>query len=269
MTKPTARRPKRGSRDEGRDSPLFVRSVEKAMTFIAAFDAGHRHLSLSQLAERVGTDMSTAQRFVYTLEKLGLLRKAAGTRLYEVAPQLLNLGHRYLVGNELIERATPTMLHLSKTTEATINLMVPDGVDIVYISRFHSRNLVNAEIMIGARLPMFATASGMAILARMPPEDAEQILASSNFTRLTNFTETRLEVIRKRLADIRKKGYAVAYQETSVGDISVASAILGADGAPVAGLGISTSTLTMSLQAAENAYAPLVMAAASSLSQRL
>lgn len=255
--------------DEGRESPLFVHSVEKALLFIAAFDAGHRHLSLSQLAERAGTDLSTAQRFVYTLEKLGLLRRGHSTRLYEVAPRLLNLGYRYLQGNELIERATPTMLHLSKTTEATINLMVPDGVDTVYISRFQSRNLINPEIRIGARLPMFATAAGLAILARMAPEETERILANSDFTKLTNFMETSLSVVRKRLAEVSKKGYAVAYQQTSVGDISVAAAILGVDGVPIAGLSISTSTLTMSLQAAEETFAPLVMAAASSLSQRL
>lgn len=268
MAKAANARSERKPDGDGRDSPLFVHSVEKALTFVAAFDAGHRQLTLSQLAKRVGTDMSTAQRFVYTLEKLGLLRRNRGTRLYEVAPQLLNLGYRYLQGNDIIERSTPTMLHLSKTTEAAVNLMVPDGVDTVYISRFHSRNLINPGIMIGARLPMFATASGLAILARMALDDVETVLAESKFIKLTDFTETDPGVIRDRLTDVRKKGYAVAYQETSLGDISVAAAILGVDGVPVAGLSISTSTMTMTLQVAEETYAPLVLAAASSLSQR-
>lgn len=90
---------------------------------------------------------------------------------------------------------------------------MPDGVDTVDISRFHSRNLINPGIMIGARLPMFATASGLAILARMAPDDVETVLAGSSFIKLTDFTETDPGLIRDRLTDVRKKGHAVAYQE--------------------------------------------------------
>lgn len=251
-----------------RESPLFVRSVEKALGLLATFDAGHRQLSLSQLAERAQTDLSTAQRFAFTLERLGLVRKDKATRLYELTPKMMTLGFRYLQGNETIERAMPMMLHLSKTTEAAVNLMVQDDTDIVYIHRLHSRHLINPEIMVGARLPMFATASGLVMMARMTDEEVEDILSRSTLKAYTAFTQTDPDAIRRRLDAVRETGYAVAHQETYLGDISVAAAILNGFGRPTAALTISTSTLVTTPQFVEENYATLVSAAAASLSQR-
>ncbi len=251
-----------------KDSPLFVRSVEKAMNLLMTFDAGNRRQSLSQLAERSQTDLSTAQRFAHTLESLGLLRKDKATRLYELTPRMMTLGFRYLQGSGLIERAMPMMLHLSKTTEAAVNLMVQDDVDIVFAHRLHNRHLVNPEIMVGAKLPMFATASGLAIMAHMSAEEVEDILSRSNMQQYTTFTQTDTNVIRKRIAAIRDIGYAVAHQETYLGDISIASAILDGRGLPIAALSISTSTLVTTLQAVEENFSPLVTAAAANISQK-
>lgn len=260
--------PDSGGGPEQRESPLFVRSVEKAFGLLSTFDAGHHRLSLSQLAERAQTDLSTAQRFAFTLERLGLLRKDKATRLYELAPKMMTLGFRYLRGNDIIERAMPMMLHLSKTTEAAVNLMVQDDTDIVYIHRLHSRHLINPEILIGARLPMFATASGLAMMAHMEEDEIDDILARSTLKEYTAFTQTDVATIRKRLIAIREVGYAVAHQETYVGDISVAAAILDGHGRPTAAIAISTSTLITTLQFVRDNYTGLVAAAAASLSHR-
>jgi len=250
-----------------RGSPLFVRSVEKAMGLLSTFDAGHRRQSLSQLAERAQTDLSTAQRFAFTLERLGLLRKDKATRLYELAPRMMTFGFRYLQGNDIIERALPMMLHLSKTTEAAVNLMVQDDTDVMYIHRLHSRHLINPEIMVGARLPMFATASGLVLMAHMPAEHVDDILARSTLREYTSFTQTDPKAIRARLAKIRETGYAIAYQETYLGDISIAAAVLDGCGVPMAALAISTSTLITTPQLVEEGCASLVRAAAASISQ--
>lgn len=251
-----------------RESPLFVRSVEKALGLLATFDAGHRQLSLSQIAERAATDLSTAQRFAFTLERLGLLRKDRATRLYELAPKMMTLGFRYLQGHETIERAMPMMLHLSKTTEAAVNLMVQDDTDIVYIHRLHSRDLINPEIMVGTRLPMFATASGLVMMAHMPEDEVDDILSRSTLSAHTPFTQTDTDAIRQRLNATRELGYAMAHQETYLGDISVAAAILNGSGRPTAALTISTSTLVTTPQFVEDNYAHMVCAAAANLSQR-
>ncbi|MCO5145012.1 MAG: IclR family transcriptional regulator C-terminal domain-containing protein, partial [Aquamicrobium sp.] len=84
----------------------------------------------------------------------------------------------------------------------------------------------------------------------------------------TAFTQTDPDAIRRRLDAVRETGYAIAHQETYLGDISVAAAILNGFGRATAALTISTSTLVTTPQFVEENYATLVSAAAASLSQR-
>ena len=72
--------------------PLLVQSVEKAFRVLRAFDGSRPTLSLSQIAEETGLDISAAQRFTYTLTKLGYLTKSS-------APdQLVDAVHRVAAG---------------------------------------------------------------------------------------------------------------------------------------------------------------------------
>jgi DNA-binding IclR family transcriptional regulator len=96
----------------------------------------------------------------------------------------------------------------------------------------------------------------------------DDILDRSTLKPYTAFTQTNPAAIRQRLIIIQEKGYAMAHQETYLGDISVAAAILDGYGRPTATLAISTSTLVTTPQFVEENYAALVTAAAASLSQR-
>lgn len=117
-----------------RVDPLMVQSVEKAFRVLTAFDATHPRMSLMQLAETVGLDKSAAQRFTHTLTKLGYLRKDPETKLFELTVKTLDTGYHYIRANLLIERALPYLLHLSRTTEETINLTVRDNTEIVVVA---------------------------------------------------------------------------------------------------------------------------------------
>src|SRR3954453_18856278 len=75
---------------------LMVNSVEKALRVLGAFDGTRRRLNLSQIAEATGLDLSAAQRFAYTLLRLGYLRKDQASRHYALSPRTLEFGRRYL-----------------------------------------------------------------------------------------------------------------------------------------------------------------------------
>lgn len=59
-------------------------------------------------------------------------------------------------------------MHLSKTTEETVNLAVRDDTDIVFVSRFMSRHVLDNDVIIGTRLLAYCTAPGIAILSCLP-----------------------------------------------------------------------------------------------------
>lgn len=248
------------------ESSLFVGSTEKTFRVLHAFDGPHRQMPLAEIARAAGLDRSAAQRLVYTLEVLGYLRRVHGTRNYALTSKLLQFSYNYLRANELIEKASPYLLEISRSIGETTNLQELDGHEIVFVARFPGRHLVNIDIMVGSRLPAYFTASGTAILSRLSEEEREAILVRTDLRPLTPFTLSDPDRLRARVREAAEKGYAVVANETVMGDISVAAAITDEHGRAVAGLNISVPTSRWTRERAEQELAQHVQVAATSIS---
>ncbi|RYB01470.1 IclR family transcriptional regulator [Lichenibacterium ramalinae] len=255
-----------GKNPAGRADPLSVASVEKAFRVLTAFDEAHPALSLTQLAALIGLDRSAVQRFTYTLERLGYLRKDPTTKHFELTVRTLELGHHYSRANTLIERAMPYLQHLSRTTEETINLTVRDDVDIVFVSRFMSRHVLNTDVVIGTRMPAFCTAPGLAMLSALPRDEATDILRRSDRRAFTPATNTDLDRLLAELSSSASQGYAMALDQFYQGDLSIASAVLDRKGRPVGAINIAVSRARFTPEQAETEFSSLIVAAALSVS---
>ncbi|MBK3778016.1 helix-turn-helix domain-containing protein [Azospirillum brasilense] len=246
--------------------PLMVMSVEKAFRVLNAFDAARPTMSLTQIASIVGLDKSAAQRFTHTLERLGYLHKDPETKRFELTVKTLDLGHHYLRGNGLLERSMPYLMHLSKTTEETINLTMLDDTEIVFVSRFMSRHVLNTDVVLGMRMPAYCTAPGVAMLSRMPMEEAIDLIDRMDLHPYTPNTTWKREDLLAKIERSADLGYATAFEEYYHGDLSIAAAIVGPAGTPIGAINIAVSRSRFTPQEAEERFAPLVVAASSSIS---
>ena len=254
---------------EGRaGDPLMVMSVDKAFRVLHAFDSSRPSMSLPQVAAAVGMDKSAAQRFTYTLEKLGYLRKDPVTKRFELTVRSLDIAHHYLHSNAMLQRAMPYLMHLSKTTEETINLTMMDGTEIVFVSRFMSRHVLNTDVIVGTRMPAYCTAPGIAILSRLPAAEAADLIDRMDLKPYTPTTTWKRDELLAKIAKSAVSGYATAFEEFYHGDLSVAAAITGSGGVPVGALNIAVSRARFTPEEMEERFAPLVVAAAGSVSQR-
>lgn len=249
-----------------RESSLFVGSTEKTFQILHAFDGPHRQMPLSEIARAANLDRSAAQRLVYTLEVLGYLRRVHGTRNYALTPKLLQFSYNYLRANELIEKAFPYLLDISRSVGETVNMQELDGTEIVYVARFPGKHLVNIEFMVGSRLPAYYTASGTAILSRLSEEEQEDILARTDLRPLTPFTVCDPDQLRARVREAGEKDYALLINEAVMGDISVGAAITDEHGRAVAGLSISVPATRWTPEQVERELARHVQVAAASIS---
>jgi IclR family pca regulon transcriptional regulator len=249
-------------------SSLYVQSVEKAMTVLTAFDGSKRQLSLSEIAVITGLDISATQRFTFTLAALGYLFKDAESRKYELSPKLLDFTYHYLTSNEFVSRATPYLQQLGSETEEATNLTVLDDTDIVFVLRIVSRNVFNAHVITGTRLPAYCTAPGLAILATLGDGEIDDILARTNLVAYTSSTVYQPRKIKDRIIQIRKQGYAHTEDEYFVSDISTAAAITNSRGRAVGAVNIAVARSRWQAQRDEKRFADLVVSTASAISSR-
>jgi len=249
-------------------SSLFVNSVEKAMRVLSAFDGARRHLTLSQIATQTGMDMSTAQRFTYTLATLGYLSKDEQNKTYSLGVKLFDFTYNYVASSDLVYRATPYLQHLSRETEETTNITVLDGPDIVFVLRIVSRHVLNPTVIVGTRLPAYCTSAGLAMFAHMSTEQVDALLDATQLIAHTPNTVADRSAIHARLRQIRSAGYALTAEEYYMGDISVAAAIVDADGRPLGAINVAVAKPRWRGMEDEKRLSELVITAAAAISGR-
>ena len=264
---PSAARGAKASRSGQARSSLFVGSVEKAFQVLEAFRDTHRTMALADIARAARLDRSATQRLVHTMELLGYVRRLPRSTLYSIAPKVLTLSYNYLRSRELIERASPYLLDISRTLGETCNLQELDGHEIVFLARFPGKHLVNVDFAVGYRLPAVFTASGRAMLSQLDPKTRREIMQITPMSPVTPYTETDAKLLMSRLDEAAEQCYAIVINQTLVGDISVAAAITDHHGYPVAAINIAVPTTRWSVEKAREQLVPHVQLAATSISQ--
>lgn len=251
----------------GKRSTLFVNSVEKALGVLKVFDATRPRLTLSQIAALAEMDMSTAQRFVHTLTELGYLDKDPETKNYSLSPQVFDLSYRYQISHELIHRAAPYIQQLSIQLGETANLTVLHCTDIIYVYRVLGQHMLNVKTVLGGRQPAYCTAPGLAMMACMPLEEVDALLAASDLVAHTPYTVVDPKAIRQRLAKVRAAGYAHTEEEYLLGAISTAAAVRGPQGHIVGAINVAVTKHRWKSED-EPRFADLVISTASAIMSR-
>ena len=253
--------------DDPADDPLFVGSIGKCFRVLETLNAARGPMTLTALAAAANLDRSATQRVTHTLRRLGYLLQDPETRAWSLGTRLLSFGHTVLAADRLRECALPFLETLNARCGETVNLMELEGTEIVYVARYPSRHAVSVDLHVGSRLPVFCTAAGRAILARLRESEARAILAAAPRERMTARTVTELEPLLRLLARARADGYAVNDQEAFIGDLSVAAAVLDAGARPVGAINIAVPTPRWQRRGLERELAPLVVATAREIGQ--
>jgi IclR family pca regulon transcriptional regulator len=106
---------------------------------------------------------------------------------------------------------------------------------------------------------------GRAILANLPPEELESVLARVEFKRYTERTITNPAKLTQALRQIRREGYSIIDQELEHGLRSMAVPIQNPSGKVVAALNIGAHAQRVSIQEMQTKFLPHLRAAAQEL----
>lgn len=235
----------------------------KLLAILDAFDPDHTALSLSDLARRSGLPLSTAHRLVAELMAWGGLERG-GDQRYRIGLHLWEVASMAPRGLGLREAAMPYMSDLYEATHENVQLAVREGVEVVFVERIAGRHAVPVLTRVGGRFPMSATGVGLVLLAFAPAEVQERALTSP-MERFTTMTVTDPGRLRRILAGVRQRGWAVSDRQVTLDALSVAAPVTGPAGEVVASL----SVVVQAEGAEPGALAPAVRAAARGISRIL
>ncbi len=248
--------------DEGGDDPLFVQVLARGMRVLSAFDSADGPLSLSEIAARAGIGRSAAQRIVHTLRKLGYMRAAPGGRGFLPDLGILDHTYNYLRLNTLIRSASPVLLELRRNVRERVDLSIFHDQRMVYAARMQSRRETYFATLVGHSVPTVCTSGGWAVMALLPDDEVDDLLARADLRSHTPRTLTDPDAIRAQVALAREQGYALALEQILMGEVALGVAIPDAEGRPVAAIHIAGSMADWEPEQFRRRIAPLAAEAA-------
>ncbi|PYU87076.1 MAG: IclR family transcriptional regulator [Acidobacteria bacterium] len=250
--------------DKLEGDPNFMTSLARGLAVIQAFSQAKRQLTISQISDKTGFSRAAVRRCLYTLSKLGFAG-SEDNRHFHLRPRVLTLGHSYISSMPLAVAAQPVLEHVSHVLRESCSIATLDGPEIVYIARANVTRIMAIDLGVGSRLPAFCTSMGRILLADLPPEKLEELLAGIEFTRYTERTVTTADKLRQILRMVQRNGYSIIDQELEYGLRSMAVAIRNPAGKVVAALNVGAHAQRISLQDLVMRFLPHLKAAAQEL----
>jgi len=228
---------------------------------LAVPDGPHR---LMDVAERAAVPRSTAYRVLSTLTAEGFAENCGDGR-YGVGGRLSGLGARIV--SVVSTGVGPALRRLQEGAGGnTVHLAVRVGDHAVYLHKVDSDKPYEMRSRVGNQLMLHCTAIGKAILAHLPPDEVESIVASAGMPARTPNTITDPKTLHAELAKGRERGYALDDEENEATVRCLGAAVLDRTGKPRGGVSISTVTFAVDRDELLG-YAPLLVSTAQGLTE--
>jgi DNA-binding IclR family transcriptional regulator len=196
-----------------------VAMADRIFAIVEICAAAGRPLSLAELVAETGLPKSSLHRICARLVRLGALDADAGG--YEVGTHLFALGSLNPRLRRLRVVAMPYLHELVAHSGRVANLgVLRDGRALLVDEVFGPRPAMPK--LIGATLPLHATALGKALLAGQGPERAEELIATLPLPRFTTRTVATREALRAQVAAIAAGEPAISREEWRLGTVGIA-----------------------------------------------
>lgn len=244
---------------------LFVGSLEKGMRVMAAFSAHRTELGLTELAEIVGLDKSSAQRLTNTLHKIGYLDKDAETRRFRPSLKFLELAAVYLWSDPFVQLAMPKLIELSRSIGERFNAARPMGTDIIYVVRIPTQLTSFSAMLVGKRVQALSTSSGRVMLAHFDEAHRTQALETWPIEQITPKTITDRATIAREVEEAAAQGYSIAVSQQIINEIGIAAPVFDKTGAVAGTIQCSVSNLKWTVEQVRKDIAPHLMEVANSI----
>jgi IclR family pca regulon transcriptional regulator len=240
--------------------------LAKGLAILELLGARNARITVTTAAERTGITRAAARRCLLTLTSLSYLHHDG--KFFTPAPRLLRLGSAYLGGDTLAAAAAPILDRLRDRFGESVSLAVAEDDEVLFIARSAAARVVSAAIKIGARWPLYCTATGRVLLAARPDAEIDAYLARHNFEKRTRWTVADAAGLRQVVERIRETGHAVSDEEVEIGLRAVAVPVRSPAGDVVASMAVSASSARMSIETMEREIVPALHDAAKMLVPR-
>jgi DNA-binding IclR family transcriptional regulator len=245
------------------------KTVTNALRALSCFSRSAPVLTASEIARQLKLPRTNVIRLMATLESAGFVARRPDAAGFQIGLRAFEIGTLFLAANPVSSLMTKALDELVERTQCTAYLAILDRDDIVMLTCREGTLPIRFVWQVGDRLPCHTTAMGKAILAYLSAEEIDARLGKGKKLRaLTENSIRTRDLLDRELEEARKRGWAVAREESHAGLTAVGSAVVGEDGYPIAAIAISYLDYPPDLKRMES-LAAIVQSIVRSVSDRI
>ena len=194
----------------------------------------------SAIARDLGLPRSSVYHLLTALSLQGFVVHLPEERRYGLGVAAFELGSAYTRQAPLQRMARQSLVRLVDATKHNAHLAVLHGRDVLYVIEERAPGRPPLVTDVGVRLPSQLTASGLAMLASLPPQQVRALFPSRDaFVQRHGLGPTTLPGLRTLLVRVRRDGFATEDGTVTPDFASVAAPVLDHVGHPVAGIAVT------------------------------
>jgi IclR family acetate operon transcriptional repressor len=217
----------------------FIQSLDRGLAILQTVALSKQPVTLSQLADLLKIDRSSAFRLAQTLRRRGFLHCPSGRKDYILGSLIWTLSHQYDWSNMLVMVASGHLKRLASDINETAHLAVREDKHALFVDSANANNVLAVAEWVGDSLPLYCTAHGKALLADADERELRSLFGSDPLKVYTKNTITTIDLLAKDCTLIKKRGFALDESEYHEGLRCIAAPIRIQNGAIVGSIGIS------------------------------
>jgi DNA-binding IclR family transcriptional regulator len=220
------------------DSGFSTPSLDRALAILKCLGRHPSGLSLSEIAAELSLPVNFVYRVTQSLVTHQYLVRDADKR-FSMGTGLLGLCQPVSDDVPLCEAALPAMRWLSAQSGEAAHIGIVSGNEGIVLERVIGKAQIKFYTERGTRFPLHTSAPGKVILAFLPEEEREEVLAGMSFEQFHPWTIASREEFLRCLEKVRADGYALDLSEHLEGLHCLGAPIFDSSGSAIASLWVT------------------------------
>lgn len=207
--------------------PTSTGTVDRVALLLKVLAESDGDASVAQVTEKMKLPASTTHRLLMLLVNTGLAERGDRPGTYRVGLEFLRLGGLVVSRTEVSVVADGFMQKITEVTGETciLNLYVPSEQKAMIAKVIYGSHPLRIEQELYKMSPLVYGAVGRGILAFLPEDVIVQILAKHEISPVTGRPLSDTRALRRELATIRGRGYAISRGQRTPGAVGLAAPV--------------------------------------------
>src|SRR5699024_10345373 len=220
---------------QAKRQPHRISVLQNALAILRTFHEDSPLLGVTEIAERARLHKSTVSRILATLETENIVEQDPDSRRFRLGLGLIGLAGPLIADLDVRRAASNVLQQTSDKTNETTALMIWNGGESVCVDQVPSPQQVRHSTPLGTRYGTVFSSSVQVFLADMDETQVHALLARPNLSS-AGMETSDIQSWQARLVEVRERGYAINYGETSIQEVGVSAPVFDHRGVTIAAI---------------------------------